>query len=130
MLRNAHPLCKRKPLFMGHCGALGSTPEHRGEYFLFDPRGEWIPERLRGFNHRDGVYQPIPLDPQGRLPSLELGLELAVVNDHIRFFEPEAQAPLPTRAERAEQERGRAERAEQELERLKAELERVRRGDP
>ncbi|MBI3273120.1 MAG: Uma2 family endonuclease [Planctomycetes bacterium] len=98
------------------------------EYFLFDPRGEWIPGRLRGFVLEGGVYQPIQALASGRLPSHELGLELGVVAGHLRFFEPGAAEPLPTRAERAEREarRADAERKRAETEHRRAETERLR----
>ena len=105
------------------------------EYFLFDPRRDWIPDALRGFQRESGpggaVYSPIPPGAAGRLVSRQLGLELGVVDRHLRVFVPGAAAPLPThaeRAERADQERSRADQAEGELARLKAELERLRSG--
>jgi len=99
------------------------------EYFLFDPRGDWIPERLRGFVLGEpGVYRPVPATPAGRLTSGELGLELAVESGHLRFYLPGSAEPLPTRSERAERERQRAERERQraERERQRAERERQR----
>ncbi len=117
------------------------------EYFLFDPFGEWIKERLRGFVLECGVYQAIQPGPSGRLPSGELGLELAAVGGHLRFFSPGADEALLTRAEgrekerqradqecqraeeerqRAEEERQRADQAEQEAAKLRAELDRLR----
>ncbi|MBI4612219.1 MAG: Uma2 family endonuclease [Planctomycetes bacterium] len=113
------------------------------EYFLFDPRGEWIPEKLRGFALREGLYDPVLPTAKGRLPSRELGLELGVDREgHLRFYPRGSDEPLPTQKERAGQERERArqehERARQEHERaetaeaenrrLQAELERLRRG--
>jgi len=97
------------------------------EYFLFDPCGEWIPERLRGFAlTAPGVYQSIEPDAAGRLVSEQLGLALGAVGDRLRFFLPGADAPLPTRAERAEQERERAERERERAERERARAERER----
>jgi Uma2 family endonuclease len=92
------------------------------EYFLFDPRSEWIPEAVRGFAlDEPGVYKPLERDDRDRLVSQQLGLSLGVADGHLRFYLPGADAPLPTRAERAA-------RAEAEVERLKAELERLRGG--
>ncbi len=85
------------------------------EYFLFDPRADWIPTRLRGYVLQDSVYQPLAAGPSGRLSSRELGLELAEVGRHLRLFVPGATDPLPTRAE--------------EVRRLRAELERLRGGE-
>ena len=45
------------------------------EYFLFDPRSEYLKPSLRGFRLIAGEYRPIePID--GRLPSEMLGLHL------------------------------------------------------
>jgi len=73
------------------------------EYFIFDPFAEWIPEKLRGYTLRKGVYEPLNPAKNGRIPSRELGLEVAVSGGHLRFFEPKARAPLPTRLELIEQ---------------------------
>lgn len=100
------------------------------EYFLFDPLGEWIPERLRGYVLRDGIYLAVEMEPPGRLPSRELGLELGIVDGHVRFFRPRQQEPIPTSeelADREERERERANRAERELAKLRAELARSKR---
>jgi hypothetical protein len=127
------------------------------EYFLFDLEGDWLPgvaqTRLLGLGLVETPpaprqYRPIPPDPEGRVPSRVLGLELKVEGGHLRFFLPGAREPLPTRAERAEREgtradreRARADREQQEkeraqerlrecdaeIDRLRAELERARR---
>ena len=99
------------------------------EYFLFDLRGEWIPERLRGYVFEGGVYRPIAAGASGRLPSRTLGLDLTAVDRHLRFFLPGSDEALPTREERAMQERERADRAEEEVRRLQEELRRLRGGD-
>lgn len=91
---------------------------HIPEYFLFDLRGDWLAEKLRGFRLVGDLYQPIAAGPGGRLPSVELGLELGVEGRHLRFYVAGATAPLPTRAERAE-------RAEAENARLREEIKRL-----
>ncbi len=98
------------------------------EYFLFDLRGEWIPERLRGFRLHDGVYQSLERDAEGRLESEQLGLLLGTVDGHLRFYRSGSAKPLPTQAELTEQERARVEqeRARAEQERARAEQERAR----
>lgn len=126
------------------------------EYFLFDPSGEWIPERLRGYFLAGELYTLVPRLPSGRLSSEVLGLEVGVAGGHLRFYLPGAAEPLPTRAERAAAATRRAEAearkraaqakradaqakragaqakradaAEAETARLKAEIERLRRG--
>lgn len=82
------------------------------EYFMFDLRGEWIPERLRGFALKGGVYQPIAVSASGRMSARSIGLDLGVQGGHLRFFLPGAAVPLPTR--------------EEEVCRLRAELELLR----
>ncbi len=110
------------------------------EYFLFDLQADWIPERLRGYRLRDGIYLPIPRQASGRFASHELGMELGVADGHVRFYLPEANGPLPTLREqiaqqaqrteeerrRTEEERLRADNAEAELTKLRAEIARLR----
>jgi Uma2 family endonuclease len=130
----------RRPCFVLELTSRKTQAEDRGakrgryerdlavpEYFLFDLRGDWIPERLVGHRLVRGRYRPIASDARGRLASAELGLELAVADGHLRFFEPGAATPLPTAHEIVLAARDRATRAEDELARLRAELERLRR---
>jgi Uma2 family endonuclease len=51
------------------------------EYWQFDPKGEWIPEKLRGHRLQEGLYVPIT---DGR--SEPLGLRLAVEESLIGFY--------------------------------------------
>ncbi|MGC1310524.1 MAG: Uma2 family endonuclease [Phormidesmis sp.] len=44
------------------------------EYWLYDPRGEWIEEQLRGYRLRQNVYEPIT---DGRSEPLQLRVEIA-----------------------------------------------------
>lgn len=44
------------------------------EYWLYDPRGEWIAEKLRGYRLRKDVYEPIT---DGRSEPLQLRVEIA-----------------------------------------------------
>jgi Uma2 family endonuclease len=106
------------------------------EYYLFDPRGDYLKPRLLGFLLVDGQYQPMEL-VEGRLHSDLLGLDLEVMGETLRFYDPEAGAYLPTveelaqrteaEARRAETEAHRAEAAEAEIARLRAELDSLRR---
>lgn len=89
------------------------------EYWLFDPKGEWIPEQLRGYRlHRD-TYEPIT---DGR--SVVLNLQLRVEDQLISFYREDTGEKLlipDELAEALEQERQQAEqerqRAEQERQR-------------
>jgi len=51
------------------------------EYWQFDPKGQWIKEKLRGFWLADGQYEPIVNDQ-----SLGLGLRLEVDGKLISFY--------------------------------------------
>ena len=44
------------------------------EYWQFDPKGEWIPEQLRGYRLRGEVYEPIT-DSQSQPLQLRLGVD-------------------------------------------------------
>jgi Uma2 family endonuclease len=100
-----------------------------GEYFLYDPLGEYLRPALQGYRLQDGEYQRIPPGGDGRLSSQALGLELRVEDGRLRVVNPVTGERLLTPAEalaarRAEASARRA--AEAELERLRAELARLR----
>jgi Uma2 family endonuclease len=44
------------------------------EYFLYDPRAEYLDPPLQGFRLVGGAYRPIPLDDRGEIPAETLGL--------------------------------------------------------
>ena len=99
------------------------------EYFMFDPRADYIKPKLRGFRLRSGDYVPIK-EVDGRLPSKVLGLHLEADGTDLRFWNPETEAWLLTPAELQEQIEARADRAvaqrakdQSEIERLQRELE-------
>jgi hypothetical protein len=111
------------------------------EYWQFDPKGEWIPEKLRGYRLQDGVYVPIT---DGRSEPLKLRLEVdelliafyredtgekllasAELVQALRqetLARQEAEALLAQEQQRAEQERERAEQERERAERLAARL--------
>jgi Uma2 family endonuclease len=105
------------------------------EYFLFDPKDEYLDPPLQGHRLRDGKYTPIEM-VDGRLPSEVLGLHLERNGEWLRYYNPASGLWLPTPEERlaaleercdvAEAQRERAEaereRAEAERERLSAEV--------
>lgn len=101
------------------------------EYILFDPEGEYLRPRLRGFRLVEGRYAVIDLDGHDRLRSEELGLWLRAEGPLLRLLDGATGAPVPTRQERAEQEHQRAEeeRLRAEQERQRAEQERLRADD-
>jgi hypothetical protein len=107
------------------------------EYFLFDPKGEYLQPRLQGFRLQDARFVPIPMET-GRLYSERLELELVTVGEHLRFYDPAAGEWLRTYAEaeterlaakqHAETEALRADAASEraDAERLRADAERLR----
>jgi Uma2 family endonuclease len=125
------------------------------EYFLFDPRSQYLDPPLQGYRLREGRYERIePID--GRLPSATTGLHLERDGRDVKLFDPRTGVTYPTLAERADQraeaeariaaerkradeaiaaeraktnsERKRADEAIAELERLQLEIEALKRG--
>lgn len=89
------------------------------EYFLFDPNLDYLKPPLQGYRLHGDKYQPIePVD--GRLPSDVLGLHLERQGDQLRLYDPATKSLLLTLAERVAQ-------TESENERLRRELEQLRR---
>ena len=104
------------------------------EYFLFDPRSEYLKPSLQGFRLIGGDY--VPIEPiVGRLPSEVLGLHLGRNGEHLSLIIPATGERLLTRLERREAAERRAEDAEaarlrlaEENERLRRDIEALRRG--
>jgi hypothetical protein len=102
------------------------------EYFQFDPTEDYLKPPLQGFRHVHGEY--VPIEPVSeRLPSQILGLHLERDGHQLRLFDPVTGTRLLTAAERsaiaerrAADERNRAESAESAQQRLAAENERLR----
>ncbi len=92
------------------------------EYFLFDPRSEYLNPSLQGQRLNHGRYEPI-LPVSGRLPSLELGLHLEADGDQLRFYDPVGQRWLPTPTEVLEQKDAALEQKDAALQRQQAALE-------
>ncbi len=57
------------------------------EYFQFDPTGDYLKPRLQGQRLHEGVYQPIELN-DNRMFSEQLGLELVMEGETLRFYDP------------------------------------------
>ncbi len=118
------------------------------EYWLFDPKGEWVEEQLRGYRLRGDIYEPIQdsrseplrlrLQIEGRLIGFyredtgekllipdelteALRLEVIARQQAEELAEQERQRAEQER-QRAEQERQRAELAELHIEQLKGRL--------
>jgi Uma2 family endonuclease len=103
------------------------------EYFVFDPRGEYLEPRLQGFQLVNGEYVSMTM-ANGRMPSDILGLELDPEGTTLHLFDPKAGKRLLTpseRAELAEEHASLAVETNQQLEdenrRLRRELDNLRR---
>ena len=95
------------------------------EYFLFDPEGDYLDERLQGYRLESGRYVPMQPGAEGRLISRELNLRLCVENDTLQFYRVGTNERLLTAAERAHRDRMACREAEAEVLRLRAELRRL-----
>ena len=94
------------------------------EYFLFDPFGDYLKPKLKGYRLRDGEYVPIAL-VDGRMPSKVLGLHLEPAGQNLRLYDPATGEYVLSPEERAEEaERKNAALAE-EIARLRKENERL-----
>ena len=99
------------------------------EYFLFDPRAEYLRPPMQGYRLRAGNY--VPIKPVGgRLPSRVLGLHLERDGQSLRLWNPAAGQWLLTPEEPRDQEAEARRQAEAEVERLRREIEELRRREP
>jgi Uma2 family endonuclease len=73
------------------------------EYFLYDPLEEYLEPALQGFRLIDGGYVRITPDVPGELHSRVLGLDVQIVDDELRLFDPHTGKVLltPTEAQEA-----------------------------
>jgi Uma2 family endonuclease len=95
------------------------------EYFLFDPREEYLHPPLQGHRLVNGRYQPIPADGDGSLSSRTTGLILRPEGMNLRLVDAATGERLlghreETKARRAAEERNCA--LEEEIARLRREL--------
>ncbi|OWK46533.1 hypothetical protein FRUB_00232 [Fimbriiglobus ruber] len=104
------------------------------EYFLFDPYEDYLTPSMQGFRRVKAEFRSVkPVN--NRLPSKVLGLHLERDGKALRLWNPETDSWLPTPEEREkdlaaarDRETGARQRAEAEVERLRRELEDLRRG--
>ncbi len=71
------------------------------EYFLFDPKQEYLKPSMRGYRLEHGVYSPIAFE-NSRLPSRVLGLDLERQGEVLRLYDPIRGAWVPTDEEAVE----------------------------
>ena len=101
-----------------------------GEYWLFDPTGDWLAPRLQGFRLHAGEYRALPsvamVGGGLGLHSEVLGLEVRHDADgRLRFHDPESAEDLPAHEEmreRVEQEIAARRDAEARLRKSEARL--------
>lgn len=84
-------------------GDLRDDYEQQGvqEYFVFDWGNITMNEPLLGLRLDRGRYQPIPVNADGTLSSLMLGVKLRAEGDRLRLVDAQTGAPIPTRDEKA-----------------------------
>jgi Uma2 family endonuclease len=83
------------------------------EYWLFDPKGEWISEKLQGYRLQGEHYQPI-----SDALCQPLGLRIEIEGELLRFYRLDTGDKLliPTElAEQLQQERQRSQRLAEHL---------------
>lgn len=94
------------------------------EYFIFDPRVEFLEAAVMGWRLHDKRYREVAADEQGRWKSEMLGLWLEPRELLLRLWDPETVAlvPLPNELVAAAEERAAAaeERVETAEERIRA----------
>jgi hypothetical protein len=108
------------------------------EYWLFDPKGEWIPEKLQGYRLWEDTYTSITdsrseplqlrLAVEGKLIGFyreDTGEKLLIPDELVTALNQETQARLLAEAQ-AEQERQQRELAQQQLAEMEAMLDRYR----
>ena len=86
------------------------------DYFLYDPDRRYLPSPLMGFRLVAGTYVEIASDSDDGIRSEILDLNFHLTEDGLTLYNPRAQEWLQTRAEKAEAE---VERLQAELARLK-----------
>ncbi|HZO89391.1 MAG TPA: Uma2 family endonuclease [Chthonomonadaceae bacterium] len=91
------------------------------EYFQFDPTGDYLKPRLQGRRLVGDRYVTLEL-VEGRLHSEQLGLDLVMEGEQLRFYDPRRGVWLLSHEEHAQ----RAQAAEAEIARLRAELDALR----
>jgi len=96
------------------------------EYFLFDPKQEYLNPSFQGYRKVKDRFVPIKA-VDGRLTSKVLGLQLERDGTQLRLRDPKTGERLPTPSERANEEQERAERAEEKADRLQRELDELKR---
>ena len=92
------------------------------EYILFDPKGEYLKPRLKGWRlNAEGRYAPIAMDEKGHIYSERLDLFMVSEGEILRLIEAKTGERLRTSYEEAQQRQAEASRANAEEQRADAE---------
>lgn len=95
------------------------------EYFLFDPRAEYLDPPLQGFRLVSGRYGPVALEPDGSLVSRVLGLVFRREGERLRMSDARTRKILLRREEIEREAKEKVAGLEAEVARLRSELERL-----
>lgn len=101
------------------------------EYYVFDPENAYLPAPLLAYRHQDEILAPIEV-VDNRIFSPQLGLEIVWTGDDFRLYDLETEKFLLNLEETEAEKRffeTRAIKAEREIEKLKAEIERLRKSN-
>lgn len=96
------------------------------EYLLYDPLGDYLDPRIRGFHLVGGSYAPMAPGEKSSIQSSTTGLTFRMEESRLRLIDTATGQPL-LRGEEARELARRAQLAEAEAAHLRAELERLRR---
>lgn len=100
------------------------------EYYLFDPHGDYLNPRLRGYQLVDGELIPMP---GNRVISKLINVKLRVIDNTLRLCNIMNGVPFPTPEEledARQQEADARQQAESEVARLQAELDALKSSPP
>jgi Uma2 family endonuclease len=105
-------------------GAVRDDYEAQGvrEYFIFDPRVQFLDDALTGYRLRGARYVPLRPDREGAMESRQLNLRLVPEGEMLRLIDLTSGERVLTRDERIAQEMARADALAAEVARLKAQL--------
>jgi hypothetical protein len=94
------------------------------EYFLFDPKGDYLKPSLQGYRLIKGKYARIK-SVDGRLPSKVTGLHLERDGIRLRLYDPVQKRRLLTPAEARDQALAENDQLRQQIKELKSRLPRT-----
>lgn len=92
------------------------------EYFIFDPRVQFLDDALTGYRLRGNRYVPLRPDREGGMVSRELNVRLVPEGEMLRLIDRTSGEPVLTRDERIAAEQAKVEELAAEVARLKAQL--------